>query len=110
MGFVSWVALALALGVGGAVATGRRGAGFADTFAVSCFSLMPSHELAREDCGEIVSPTATLATPTGRFVRCLKIEETSFLQRGKSYKLCAEYAGRVADGELRLVRVRRAAP
>ncbi len=44
----------------------------------------------------------------GKFERCLKIEESSPLEKGKQYKLYAPGVGLVQDGELKLTRVTRA--
>jgi hypothetical protein len=56
------------------------------------------------DRAEVVSLTETLATPAGKFERCLKTEETSGMERGKAHKLCAPGIGLVCDGDLKLTK------
>lgn len=55
------------------------------------------------DRAEIVSLGARLKTPAGEFAGCLKIEETSPLERGREAKLYAPGVGLVKDGALVLV-------
>ena len=62
------------------------------------------------DRAEVVSLTETLETPAGRFVKCLKIEETSALEGGKAYKLYAPSVGLILDGRLKLTKHGRAGP
>ena len=57
------------------------------------------------DRAEIVSASAAVDTPVGRFDGCLKIEETTPLEPGsKEHKCFAPGIGLVRDGGLRLVR------
>lgn len=56
------------------------------------------------DRTEMVSLTATRATPAGKFARCLQTAESSPLERGKSSKFYAENVGLMVDGELKFVR------
>ncbi|MGZ5468513.1 MAG: hypothetical protein ACXW2H_05155 [Candidatus Aminicenantales bacterium] len=56
------------------------------------------------DRAEIVSLDASLKTPAGEFKGCLRVAETSPLERGaKEYKLYAPGIGLVKDASLRLV-------
>ena len=61
------------------------------------------------DRAEVVSLTATLATPAGKFEKCLKTEETTPLEKGKEYKLYAPGVGLIQDGDLKLTRYGRLA-
>lgn len=57
------------------------------------------------DRAEIVSIDETLETPAGKFINCVKTEETTPLEPGKKeYKLYAPGVGLVQDGSLVLVR------
>jgi hypothetical protein len=56
------------------------------------------------DRAEVVSVTAKLQTPAGTFENCLKTEETSDLESGKSHKCYAPDVGLISDGDLKLVR------
>jgi len=58
------------------------------------------------DRAEIVSLTATLKTPAGKFEKCLKTEESSALEPGKEYKLYAPGIGLILDGKLKLTKVK----
>lgn len=56
------------------------------------------------DRAEIVSMTATLNTPAGRFERCVKTLETTPLEKlSREYKVYAPGVGLVQDGEMTLV-------
>ena len=55
------------------------------------------------DRAEIVSLDARLKTPAGEFKGCLKVEETSPLERGREAKLYAPGVGLIKDGALVLV-------
>ncbi|MGZ5515361.1 MAG: hypothetical protein ACXW2O_09835, partial [Candidatus Aminicenantales bacterium] len=56
------------------------------------------------DRAEIVSLDASLKTPAGEFKGCLRVAETSPLERGaKEYKLYAPGIGLIKDASLRLV-------
>jgi hypothetical protein len=56
------------------------------------------------DRAEIVSLTETLDTPAGKFVNCLKTEETSALESGKEYKLYVAGIGLIQDARLKLTK------
>ncbi len=57
---------------------------------------------------EIVSLTATVETPAGKYEACVKTEETTPLEPGvREYKIFAPGVGLVQDGSLRLVGVGR---
>jgi len=56
------------------------------------------------DRAEIVSLTDTLETPAGKFEKCLKVEETTPLEKGTSHKVYAPGIGLIADGGLKLVK------
>jgi uncharacterized membrane protein YkoI len=57
------------------------------------------------DRAEIVSVGLTAKTPAGEFKNCIKIEETTPLEKGtKEYKLYAPGVGLINDGDLRLVK------
>jgi len=57
-----------------------------------------------QDRAETVSVTETIKTPAGKFTNCLKVKETTPLERGVGYKIYAPEIGLVSDGELKLVR------
>lgn len=58
------------------------------------------------DRAEIVSLTATVQTPAGRFTRCLRTRETTPLEPGEvEFKSYAPGIGLIQDGVLRLVRI-----
>ena len=58
------------------------------------------------DRATIVSVSETVKTPAGEFTNCLKVEETTPLQRFVTeYKYYAPGIGMVRDGSLRLVKV-----
>ena len=60
------------------------------------------------DRATILSVSATLKTPAGEFTNCLKVEETTPLERFVTeYKYYAPGIGMVRDGSLRLVKVTR---
>jgi hypothetical protein len=60
------------------------------------------------DRATIVSVSETVKTPAGEFTNCLKVEETTPLQRFVTeYKYYAAGIGLVQDGSLRLVKVTR---
>ena len=56
------------------------------------------------DRAEIVSLTATLKTPAGKYEKCLKTEESSALEPGKESKLYAPDIGLILDGKLKLTK------
>ena len=56
------------------------------------------------DRAEIVSVSATLETPAGKFEKCLRTEESSSLEGGKEYKLYAPGVGLILDGNLKLTK------
>lgn len=57
------------------------------------------------DRAEIVSVTETLKTSAGEFKNCLKVEETTPLEKGvKEYKYYAHGVGLVQDGSLKLIK------
>jgi len=61
------------------------------------------------DRATIVSVSETVKTPAGEFTNCLKVEETTPLQRFTTeYKYYAPGIGMVQDGSLKLVKVGRA--
>jgi hypothetical protein len=53
---------------------------------------------------EVVSLTETLVTPAGKFVECLKTEETSGIENGKEFKLYVAGIGLIQDAGLKLTR------
>ena len=58
------------------------------------------------DRATILSTSETVKTPAGEFTNCLKVEETTPLQRFTTeYKYYAPGIGMVRDGSLRLVKV-----
>jgi uncharacterized membrane protein YkoI len=56
------------------------------------------------DRAQIESLGETLETPAGRFEKCLKVEESTPLEKGKESKLYAPGIGLIQDGDLRLAR------
>ena len=56
------------------------------------------------DRATIVSTTETVKTPAGEFTHCLKMEETTPLQRLTEYKYYAPGIGMVSDGTMKLVK------
>ncbi len=52
------------------------------------------------DRAEVVSTDVTLQTPAGTFTDCLRIEETSPLESGRSYKTYAPGIGLIQDEDL----------
>lgn len=56
------------------------------------------------DRAENVSTNATVKTPAGTFKNCLRVRETTPLERGTEYKYYAPGIGLVQDGALKLVR------
>jgi hypothetical protein len=54
------------------------------------------------DRAEILSMTEAIQTPAGPFANCLKTEETSVLERGKTYKFYGPGIGLIRDGTLEL--------
>ena len=56
------------------------------------------------DRAEIVDLSVTLETPAGKFENCLKMEETTPLEKGKEYKIYARGIGLVQDDVLKLTR------
>ena len=56
------------------------------------------------DRAEIVGLGLTVKTPAGEFKNCIKIEETTPLEKGKEYKLFAPGIGQVTEGDLKLVK------
>lgn len=59
------------------------------------------------DRAEIVSMSETLETKAGNFENVLKIEETTPLEKGTSYKFYAAGVGLIRDDHLKLVKVRK---
>lgn len=57
------------------------------------------------DRAEIVAVSLTSKVPAGEYKGCVKIEETTPLEKGKEYKLYAPGVGIIADGDLKLVKV-----
>ena len=56
-----------------------------------------------EDRSEILSMTEMVSTPAGTFENCLKIKETSGIEKGTvGYKYYAPGIGLVKDGNLEL--------
>ncbi len=53
-----------------------------------------------EDRSEIISMTETVTTPAGTFENCLKVRETSAIEKGFFYKYYAPGIGLVKDGPL----------
>ena len=62
------------------------------------------------DRAEVVGVSETFETPAGKFSDCLKVEESSALEKGKAFKFYAPGIGLIYDGELRLVKSGRATP
>jgi len=62
------------------------------------------------DRAEIVSVTATLQTPAGRFKNCLRTREGSALEGGSEEKLYAPGVGLIKDDKLVLTRVEKPKP
>jgi len=57
------------------------------------------------DKAEIVSTTDALSTPAGKFINCLKIEETTDMNPNeKEYKIYAKGIGLLKDDELLLIK------
>ena len=56
------------------------------------------------DRARIVSLTETVKTPAGEFENCVKIEETTPLEKGREFKLYAKGVGLIHDGDLSLVK------
>lgn len=56
------------------------------------------------DRAEVISLNETVKTPAGKFKNCLKIKETSALEKGKEFKLYAPNIGLVQDDKLKLVK------
>jgi hypothetical protein len=56
------------------------------------------------DRAEVVSVTETLQTPAGRFLNCLKTEESSGVEKVKEHKLYAPGVGLAYDGDLALTK------
>ena len=57
------------------------------------------------DRAEIISTNEKLITPTGTFINCLKMEETTPLEpKNKEYKFYAPGVGLIRDGDLLLVK------
>ena len=56
------------------------------------------------DRSEVVSLTETVEVPAGRMLNCLKVKETSPLEKGAEFKLYAPGVGLLRDGAFRLVR------
>ena len=58
------------------------------------------------DRATIVSVSETVKTPAGEFTNCLKVEETTPLQRFTTeYKYYAPGIGMVSDGSMNLVKI-----
>lgn len=58
------------------------------------------------DRAEIVALDAVLETPAGKFERCIRVKETSPLEKGSSEKIYAPGAGLVRDDEFTLASVK----
>jgi len=56
------------------------------------------------DRAKIVGTNETLDTPAGKLVRCLKVEESTPLEKGREYKMYAPGIGMVQDADLLLVK------
>ncbi len=56
------------------------------------------------DRAEIVSVTETVKTPSGEYKNCVKIKETTPLEKGTEYKFYARGVGLVQDDKLLLVK------
>jgi hypothetical protein len=56
------------------------------------------------DRAEIVSVGETLKTPAGEFKNCVKVKETTPLEKGSEDKLYAPGVGLIKDGGLLLVK------
>jgi hypothetical protein len=56
------------------------------------------------DRAEIVSLTEKLKTPAGDFKDCVKVKETTPLEKGTEYKIYASGVGLIKDGDLLLVK------
>ncbi len=56
------------------------------------------------DRAEVMSVSETFETPAGKFPDCLKLEESSALEKDKAFKFYAPGIGLIYDGELRLVK------
>lgn len=56
------------------------------------------------DRSEITSVTETLVTAAGKFERCVKVRETTPLEKGVEWKVYAPGVGLAKDGDLALVR------
>jgi hypothetical protein len=54
------------------------------------------------DRAEVISLSATLTTPAGKFERCLETLETSAMEAGREKKMYAPGIGLIHDGELKL--------
>jgi len=57
------------------------------------------------DRAEIVSTEEVVTTPAGEFKHCLKISETTPIEKGKEYKYYAPGIGLVVDDELKLTKI-----
>ena len=65
------------------------------------------HEVAPKvamDRAEVISISETVETKAGKFVNCLKTEETSTLEPGKGHKHYAVGIGVIEDGEVKLAK------
>jgi hypothetical protein len=56
------------------------------------------------DRAEIVAVGVTQRTLAGEFKDCVRTEETTPLEKGKSHKVYAPGVGQVTDGETKLVK------
>ncbi|HXU78955.1 MAG TPA: hypothetical protein VN794_20425 [Methylomirabilota bacterium] len=56
------------------------------------------------DRAEIISLSASLATPAGKFDHCLETQETSAIEKGRERKLYAPGIGLISEGGLKLTR------
>ena len=57
------------------------------------------------DRAEIASLAETVEAPYGKLSGCLRVEETTPLEKGKEYKSYARGIGLVREGHLLLVKV-----
>ena len=56
------------------------------------------------DRAEIVGLDETVVTPAGKFEHCLKVEETTPLEKGKEIKYYAPGIGMIVEGDLKLTK------
>jgi len=66
-----------------------------------CQEVAPGEAMDR---AEIVGIGETVDTPAGKFTNCLRTEETTPLEKGKSAKVYAPGVGLICDGDLKLTK------